>query len=112
MENKLNPEMQTKVETLVNLITSSWKEEILRRGWNWENAHERNHTAHFHTGAKYVRVDTGDSGTYMIEISTGIIYGIKGYGQVHRGHVYGTLDTLDAFHWGNYTAVRKVVKNG
>jgi hypothetical protein len=112
MDNKLTPEMQAKVETLVNLITSSWKAEILRRGWNWENAHERNHTAHYHVGKKYIRIDTGDSGRYMIEIATGAIYGIKAYGVIHRGHFYGTLDTLDNWHWGNYTAVRKVVKNG
>ena len=31
----------------------------------------------------------------MIENATGVIYGIKGYGRVHTGHRYGTLDTVD-----------------
>ena len=41
----------------------------------------------------------------MIENSTGDIWGIKGYGVVHKGHHYGTLDTVDAYFWGGYVAV-------
>lgn len=63
------------------------------------------------SGPKYTKVDVGPahnmSGKYMIENSTGIIYGIKGYGVVHKGHCYGTLDTVDEYYWGGYTAVRK-----
>lgn len=32
------------------------------------------------------------SGLFMVEKSTGRVYGIKGYGVVYRGHTYGTLD--------------------
>jgi len=39
-------------------------------------------------------VDIGNSGRFMIEIETGNIFGIKGYGTVHRGHFYGTLETV------------------
>lgn len=61
-------------------------------------------------GRKYVRVDVGPehnmSGKYMVDVETGIIYGIKGYGQVHKGHRYGTLETVDEWCWGGYTAQR------
>lgn len=36
----------------------------------------------------------------MIEISTGIIYGIKAYGKVNKIRNFGTLDTVDKFYWG------------
>jgi DNA-directed RNA polymerase subunit RPC12/RpoP len=57
-------------------------------------------------GGKYIRVDVGTSGKYMVEKDTGNIYGIKGYGVIHRGHFYGTLDTIDDFNWGDYAAFR------
>jgi hypothetical protein len=53
-------------------------------------------------GKKFIKVDVGTSGKYMIEIGTWIIYGIKAYGVVHRGHSYGTLDTVDLYYWGLY----------
>ena len=53
-------------------------------------------------GKKFVRVNIGSSGRYMIDISDGTIYGIKGYGVVHYGHVYGTIDTINDWFWGEY----------
>jgi hypothetical protein len=38
----------------------------------------------------------------MVEISTSNIFGIAGYGQIHRGHQYGTLDTVAAWDWSGY----------
>lgn len=55
-------------------------------------------------GLKYDKVDIGSSGRYMVDRCTGAIYGIKGYGQIHKGHCYGTLDTINTFWWGGYTA--------
>ena len=37
----------------------------------------------------------------------GQIFGIKAYGVIHKGHFYGTLDTIDLYDWSNYTAVKK-----
>lgn len=51
---------------------------------------------------KYSRVDVGQSGKYMVEIETGNIYGIKAYGVIHRGHQYGTLDTIGQYDWSDY----------
>lgn len=53
-------------------------------------------------GHKYTKVDIGDGGRYMVENATGHIFGIKGYGTIHRGHFYGTLDTMNDWFWGNY----------
>lgn len=54
------------------------------------------------TGRRFVNVDIGTGGRYMVEILTGNIFGIKGYGQVHRGHFYGTLETTGEYFWGDY----------
>lgn len=57
-----------------------------------------------HTGKKYARVDIGSSGRYMVVIDTGEIFGIKAYGVIHKGHRYGTLDTVSEWFWGGYVA--------
>ena len=42
------------------------------------------------------------SGYLMVENATGRIYGIKGYGRVHRRRYYGTLADAADWYWGNY----------
>ena len=61
-------------------------------------------------GRKYANVDVGQSGKYMVELSTGSIYGIKAYGVIHRGHSFGTLDTIHEWDWSDYTA-RKALRD-
>ena len=56
-------------------------------------------------GRKYVKVDVGHSGVYMVDMD-GNIFGIKGYGVIHRGHRFGTLDTIDEWNWGGYRGVK------
>lgn len=56
-------------------------------------------------GRVYTKVNFDRSGKYMVENATGIIYGIKAYGKVHKGHTYGTLDTLDDYDWSDYYAI-------
>lgn len=58
-------------------------------------------------GPKYARVDVGNSGKYMVVNATGEIFGIKAYGVIHRGHQYGTLDTIWDWDWSGYTAVKR-----
>jgi hypothetical protein len=57
-------------------------------------------------GKKYTKVDRGPehnmSGFLMIDNETGEIFGIKGYGVVHKGHRYGTLATAGEWYWGEY----------
>jgi hypothetical protein len=54
-------------------------------------------------GRKYVNVDVGQSGKYMVDES-GDIYGIKAYGVIHRGYRFGTLATVAAWDWSGYRA--------
>lgn len=59
---------------------------------------------------KYVYLNIGGSGRYMIENSTGIIFGIQAYGKVNRRKQFGTLDTITDYNWGGYwTRERKAV---
>lgn len=79
---------------------------------NQKQAHERKYRHPFNNpisikpGAKYDKVDVGGSGKFMVEARTGNIFGIKGYGQVHKGHFYGTLDTIADYFWGEYYPVK------
>ena len=57
-------------------------------------------------GKKYTKVNVGHSGKFMID-AAGNIFGIKGYGVIHKGHHYGNLETVNDWYWGNYSPVRK-----
>jgi len=67
---------------------------------NWINA-----KTHVHYGKRWIRVDVGSSGRYMID-QDGTIYGIKAYGVPHKGHRYGTLDnpTCLGDQWGKFNS--------
>lgn len=71
-----------------------------------DSPHMWNEITQVKHGGAYAKVDVGPphnmSGRYMIEYATGVIYGIKGYGKVHKGHRYGTLDTAGDRYWGGY----------
>lgn len=94
------------VEDLAALILEQ-RQDRLRRDyptsdqWEWE-------AVNIKAGKVYTKVDIGPrhnmSGKYMVDNATGVIYGIKGYGQVHKGHRYGTLDTIHDYYWGGYVA--------
>ena len=56
-------------------------------------------------GKKYTKVDVGSSGKFMVT-QAGEIFGIKAYGVIHRGHPYGTLDTIDDYWWGNHKPIK------
>ena len=70
------------------------------------DANVRNARVTVKPGKKYAKVDIGSSGRYMVEVSTGNIFGIKAYGQIHKGHFYGTLDTIDDYFWGEYYPIK------
>jgi hypothetical protein len=58
-------------------------------------------------GKKYTKIDVKlpqQSGRYMVVNETGEIYGIKAYGVIHKGHYFGTLETIDDYYWGGYRA--------
>lgn len=60
-------------------------------------------------GKKYDKIDMGGSGKLMIERETGNVFGIKAYGKIHRGHAFGTLDTIGELDWGDYSPRWKTV---
>ena len=45
--------------------------------------------------AKYINLDSGNSGAFMVEKSTGNVFGIKGYGQTDRRKYYGNILHVD-----------------
>lgn len=56
-------------------------------------------------GKKYDKIDVGGSGSLMVVRETGEVFGIKAYGVIHKGHAYGTLDTIEDWCWGLYYPV-------
>ncbi len=95
------PATPERLERFRALLQDAQKQELLRRGYNPEN---HRHGCRVKVGRKYANVDVGDSGKYMVELATSKIYGIKGYGVIHRGHQYGSLDTLWGWDWSGYAA--------
>ena len=56
-------------------------------------------------GPKWIKVDVFRSVKYMVEKTTGNIYGIKAYGVPQKAPQYGTLATIAEWYWGGYAAV-------
>jgi hypothetical protein len=97
---------ETKLQHLMDLIRVQTELRYVKEGYtNMVHAHEWEVKSVY--GPKYTKVDVGSSGKYMIVNDTGEIYGIKAYGVIHRGHYYGTLDTVNDYNWGGYTAVKR-----
>jgi len=91
-----------KVEALRVLIEKEYNENLLR---DYPNLKPEKVTVK--PGSKYIKIDVGNSGQYMVEVSTGNIYGIKAYGVIHRGHRFGNLDTINEWDWAGYRAFKK-----
>ena len=102
----VNNELQAKLERFATLFQEQSLAELVRRKLDGPGNRAECQTS-VKMGRKYANVDIGRSGRYMVELATGNIYGIKGYGQIHKGHQYGTLDTIDEWEWGGYTATRR-----
>lgn len=91
----------SKIQAFANLVQWQTIERLKKDDLGCE-ANIMNAQTSIKPGKKYTKVDVGDSGRFMID-AEGNIFGIKAYGQVHRGHSYGTLDTTDNYYWGNYS---------
>ncbi len=98
--------MINKLENLIKKITLDQQKRLavnsLDCQCNLDNA-----IASYKIKKKYTYIDIGNSGRYMVVNDTGEIFGIKGYGVIHRGHSFGTLDTIDDYFWGDYRAIKK-----
>ena len=97
--------MKEKLQKFAELIEKHKKEYFAKNFPRNPSMFDRDCVAKIKPGRKYTKVDVGRSGAYMID-SEGNIFGIKGYGVIHRGHYYGTLDTIKEFFWGNYSPVK------
>ncbi len=91
------------IQDFANLLEQEWKEQRLK-----DYPRLTPETVSISPGPKYTKVDVGSSGKYMVVNETGEIFGIKGYGVIHRGHQYGTLDTIHEWDWSGYTARRRI----
>lgn len=98
--------METKIQDLCDLITQQQQERLRQHSLACE-ANMTLAVAHYHIKSKYTYIDIGTGGRYMIENSTGNIFGIKAYGIIHRGHFFGTLETINDYYWGDYRAYKK-----
>lgn len=98
--------MIDKVKRLCNKITEEQRQTLKAKKLDCE-ANLLNAEAKFIDNKKYIYINIGSSGRYMIEKSTGDIYGIKAYGVINKLHKYGNLDTVDNYFFGNYTAILK-----
>jgi len=93
--------MTNTIETFAKLVETDTIDKLYKSNLDCESNIANAHTTIKH-GNKYTKVDIGRGGRYMVENSTGNIFGIKAYGQIHKGHFYGTLDTINDWYWGNY----------
>lgn len=94
-----------KIKQFAKLLEEQQIQDLIRKGYD---PALYNVKVTIKPGRKYTKVDVGTSGKYMVENSTSIIYGIKAYGVIHRGHWYGTLDTTKQYDWSGYYARKKV----
>lgn len=105
-EKRGNMSIEEKLEKFRAALEEATKEGFKSNGYSLDNpGHAASVLCRVVMGKKYAKVDTGSSGRYMVEIETGNIYGIKGYGVVHRGRAYGNLDTVTGFRWAGVHAV-------
>lgn len=95
-----------KIQEFAELLEKEQIETLHRRGSACEANIAQAKTS-IKLGKKYTKVDVGRSGKYMIDNATDEIYGIKAYGVIHRGHRYGTLDTIHDYYWGEYQGIKK-----
>lgn len=98
--------LKTKLESFAALLQRQQAEAFTRDypGPALEDRRTQATTVKVRPAAKYTRIDVGESGKYMVVNKTGEIFGIKAYGVIHRGHAYGTLDTIQEWDWSGYTA--------
>jgi len=98
--------MEDKIIELCNLITKEQQERLRITKLDCE-ANLKYALTSYIINRKYTYINIGTSGRYMIDNTSGEIYGIKGYGAIHRGHFFGTLETINQYYWGDYRAYKK-----
>ena len=91
------------IKEFAQILEEQQKQGLIHQGYNPEN---HNFKVFVKPGTKYTKIDVGRSGKYMVVNSTGEIYGIKAYGVIHKGHKFGTLNTVHEYNWSGYRAIK------
>jgi len=99
------------IKPFAELLEAAQLAELIRLDYDCES-NRRNVKTSIKMGSKFARVDVGSSGKYMVDLASGEIWGIKGYGVVHRGHNFGTLATIGEWDWSGYCGRRLAVETG
>lgn len=97
--------LKEKLEKFAGLLEAEQKTRLHERNLACQ-ANIDNCKVSIKEGKKYVKIDVGGSGKYMVDVE-GNIFGIKGYGVIHKGHYFGTLETINDYFWGGYKGVKK-----
>lgn len=97
--------LQEKLQRLATMIQEQQMKSLKEKKLDCE-VNLKNCITKIVPGNKYIKIDIGYSGRYMIDKKTEKIYGIKGYGVIHKGYQFGNLDTIDQYNWGEYYAVK------
>ncbi len=107
--------MNEKLQKFADLLQTQQMERIIKdyplnNGRDPIEFWKQDYTVKVIEGKKYIKVDVGHGGKFMIDLD-GNIYGIKAYGVIHKGHHYGTLDTINNYYWGDYAPllIKKVI---
>jgi hypothetical protein len=99
------------VDIFLELLKKEQTETLIRQYPDWFKNNLPAPDVRSINGKKYTKIDVSScgqwSGKYMIDNATGDIFGIKGYGVIHKGHKYGNLNSVNNYYWGDYVAVRK-----
>ena len=107
----MTEEMTAKLETFRATLEAAQLAGLEAAGMRLGN--EDNHICYVKVGRKYANIDVGGpvhrSAKYMVDLMTGEIFGVKGYGVIHRGHRFGTLDTIAAWNWSGYFATPRKI---
>lgn len=82
-----------KMEAVLNQWHEAHRQDFVRRGYtnllgSFDTQEEKRATV----GAKYIRLDVGGSGAFMLEMSSGLVYGIKGYGVPDKKKILGDFN--------------------
>src|SRR5712692_4958587 len=83
----------TRLEQLLAQWHEAHRQQFVRDGYtNLLASFDTQEKKHIHVGAKYARLDVGGSGAWMLEMTTGIVYGIKGYGTPDKKKIAGNIN--------------------
>ena len=92
---RTQPELIDRLKLHLAQWHEAHRQQFIRDGYtNLLPSFDEREQKHIHIGDKYVRLDVGGSGAWMLEVATGNIYGIKGYGVPNKAKIAGNLNDL------------------